>query len=62
MKIVAIVECATGNAKIGTMWKETAIFSPEQSLETVVKWAKNQGWRSQHAGDLTLTIAMEMAP
>jgi len=38
MRIIAIKEMSVGNESVGEMWKETKIFNPEDTLETVMKW------------------------
>ena len=39
MRVIAIKERADGNAAVGTVWVETAIFDTETRLGQVLEWA-----------------------
>ena len=45
-KIVAIQECSAGNAEVGSMWSETAIFEDDATIADVFKWAIHVAGRS----------------
>ena len=38
-KMIAIVECASGNGAVGSMWLVTAIFHEDTPLHVVRDWA-----------------------
>lgn len=38
MRIIAIKEMSAGNESVGEMWKETRIFSQDDTLLDVMKW------------------------
>ena len=40
MKIVVIIDRATGNESVGTMWKETKIFDSSDTIEKIIEWAR----------------------
>jgi len=40
MQIVAIKEMSAGNDTVGEMWQETKIFSSEEPIINIFKWAK----------------------
>lgn len=40
--IVAMIEKAEGNESIGTMWVETALFSPDMPIKEVMAWAERE--------------------
>lgn len=53
---VVIVECANGNGSVGSMWLETKVFGPDDSLESVMDWAKD---KNGGEGKVILTIATD---
>ena len=53
-QIIAILECADGNEKVGSMWHETRIFNKSQSINDVIQWAGSKSFYSQ--GRLILTV------
>lgn len=61
MQIVAMLTRSAGNAEVGSMWTETKIFEPEDTVENVIEWAVE---KTHCTGDslqerLTLQIAQE---
>ena len=51
---VVIVECANGNASIGSMWFETGVFEQHDTLKEVMEWAKK---KNGGEGKIILTVA-----
>lgn len=53
-QVVAMLECASGNAEVGTAWIETAVFGHETTLAEVIGWARYVG--GQTPGRLMLSL------
>lgn len=52
-KVVAIKERSDGNASVGDMWLETAIFSTNTPVGEIIEWASSKG-----KGKLIITTPM----
>ena len=37
--VVAIKDMSAGNEAVGEMWQETKIFTSDQTIESILKWA-----------------------
>lgn len=61
MKIIAMKERSAGNAEVGEMWIDTAIFAPSTTLFDVLAWAQDgpDGDNPTKHGRLMLSIADE---
>lgn len=60
MKIVAMLSRSAGNAEVGSMWTDTIIFSPEDTLEDVFRWASQRA-HCDYGKLLTETLTLQIA-
>lgn len=76
LRVIAVKECADGNAEAGSNWVETKMFSSDDPISAVLDWADGahlgvesaslkyhepKGWRfACRYGRLMLTVEREL--
>ena len=53
---VVIREMAAGNENVGTMWKETKVFSDGDVLDDVMRWAMGDDYLSKRRSAINIII------
>ena len=53
---VVIREMAAGNESVGEMWKETKIFSDNDTLDTVMKWAMGSDYKEKRRSRINIIL------
>ncbi len=60
MQIVVMLSRSAGNAEVGSMWTDTKVFSTDDSLESVVRWAMSRV-HSEYGELLSETLTVQIA-